>query len=116
MSIPTSPNEMPSEFATDARQIRNMIVSLDQNACVSIHWEIDPRASDAAGENVGEWNVLIENGRRRVETDHHDIVKALWFVTTIAAAQDNEEYVKREAARTAALAKLTTEEKRLLGI
>lgn len=116
MSLPQSPNDMPSELRIDAREIRNMVVSLDQYSCVDIHWECDHRVSEACGENVGEWEVLIEDGPRQIRSKHRDITNALWFVTTLADADSIAAYQAQQEARAAALAKLTTAEKKILGI
>lgn len=112
MNLPQSPEEMPGDWHNDQREIRNALVSLDQYACVDIHWERDFAASEATGENVGEWEVLIESGRRRVTAKHREITNALWYALKVADAA----YEARQAARQAALNKLTPAEKQLLGI
>jgi len=107
---------MPDTFRNDAAAMLDLIRSLDQNDCVSIHWEIDVHASNAAGEKVGEWDITIENGRNRVDVKHPEITNALWFAVQVADAKTGEAYQAQKAARAAALAKLTLEEKRLLNI
>ncbi len=114
--IPQSPNEMPNAFYNDQREIRNMIVTLDRHDCVSINWELDVRASNEAEERVGEWEVLIENGSRRVKAKHADILHTLWFATTVAEQHQTTAYEEQEAKKHAALAKLTAEERTLLGV
>lgn len=116
MNIPASPNEMPSEWHNSPNQVRNCVVTLDQYSRVDIHWERDYAASDAAGENVGEWNVIIENGPRRVTVNHPELTNALWFVTEVSNAQSIAAYHAREESRKAALAKLTPEDRKLLGV
>lgn len=114
--IPQSPEEMPSDWHNDQREIRNALVSLDQYACVDIHWERDHAVSEATGENVGTWEVLIESGNRRVKAAHREITNALWYALKVADAQADAAYEARQASRQAALNKLTPAEKQLLGI
>jgi pantothenate synthetase len=89
---------------------------LDQYACVDIHWECNHAVSEATGENVGEWEVAIESGNRRVTAKHREITNALWYALKVAEAQADAAYEARQAARQAALNKLTPAEKQLLGI
>ena len=116
MNIPKSPSEMPTTWHNNEREIRNAIVSLDQYDCVDIHWERDIAASEATGDNVGEWDVFIESGKRRVTAKHREITNALWFAIHVSHAQEYSAYGEQQAARKAALNKLTPTEKQLLGI
>jgi hypothetical protein len=114
--IPTSPNDMPTEWHNDERQIRNAIVTLDDFSCVDIHYERDHSASDAAGENIGTWEVYLETNGRQVKAKHPEITNALWYALKIAEAQTDAAYQAQQDARTTALAKLTTAEQQLLGL
>lgn len=114
--IPTSPNDMPSEWHNDAREIRNAIVTLDQFSCVDIHWERDIPASDATGENIGEWDILLAAPGRDIKVKHPEITNALWYALQIAEAQTDAAHQAQQQARAAALAKLTPAEKQLLGL
>lgn len=106
---------MPSSWHNDQREIRNAIVTLDQFACVDIHWERDGYDDD--GNPRGEWEISIEtNSGARIQSQHPEITNALWFATTMADAAVQAAYLQRKAARDAALAKLTTEERRMLGL
>lgn len=116
MSIPTSPNDMPSEWHNNERELRNILVSLDQFDCVDICWERDNAASNACGETVGEWSVLIEDGPRTIRAKHTQVTNAIWYASTVAEAQHDEAYEKRQSGRAAALAKLTQEDRKLLGV
>jgi hypothetical protein len=116
MNIPKSPSEMPTNWHNNEREIRNAIVSLDQYDYVDIHWERDIAASEATGDNVGEWDVLIESGKRRVTAKHREITNAIWFAIQVIDAQADADYEIQQAARKAALNKLTLTEKQLLGI
>ena len=114
-TTPNSPNDMPPEWHNDQRQIRNALVTLDQFACVDIHWERD--GYDDEGNPKGEWEIAIEtNSGARIKSQHHEISNALWFATEMADAATQARYLERKAAREAALAKLTTEERRVLGL
>jgi hypothetical protein len=114
-TIPNSPNDMPPEWHNDQRQIRNALVTLDQFACVDIHWERDGYDDD--GNPKGEWEIAIEtNSGSRIKSQHFEITRALWFATQMADAAVQACYLQRKAAREAALAKLTTEERRMLGV
>jgi len=116
MIIPTSPNDMPSKWHNDERQIRNALVTLDEFHCVDIHYERDFSASDAAGKNIGTWEVYLETNGRQVKAKHPEITNALWFALQISEAQTDAAYQAQQQARTAALAKLTPAEKQLLGL
>jgi transcription initiation factor IIE alpha subunit len=116
MKLPESPDDMPSAWHNDQRQIRNAIVSLDEYACVDIHWERDDRATDLTGETVGLWEIAIESGTRRVKSKHPQITNALWFATTMMDAQVQAACEARNAARQAALAKLSPEDRKILGL
>lgn len=115
-TIPASPHEMPSEWHNSPNQVRNCVVTLDQFSCVDIHWERDHSASNATGENVGEWDVLIEDGPRRFRAKHPEITNALWYVTEMANAENEAAYAARQKLRSDALSKLTQEERSVLGV
>lgn len=114
--IPQSPNAMPSTFYNDAEAIRNMLLDFEKNCCVDIHWEQDRPASEAADSIVGEWNVTIEHGSRRVDVKHPEILNALWFAAKLIEAKNESYYEQQRKACHAALAKLTPEERTLLGV
>lgn len=116
MNIPTSPEDMPCEWHNDAREIRNAVVTLDQFSCVDIHWERGVAASCASGENVGTWDVYLEQSNRQVRTSHREITNALWFALQIMEAQTDAAYQAKQKERAAALSKLTPHEQKLLGI
>ncbi len=113
--LPTSPDEMPHDW-DQHHNLRNTILGLGGYPYVSIHYEMDVRKSNALGESVGKWDVEIQVGRKCIKAEHEDIRNALWYVTTLASAVDDAEYERRKKAKSDALAKLTDEEKRLLGL
>ena len=115
-SIPASPDEMPSNWHNSPNAVRNCVVTLDQYSCVDIHWERDHDASEATGENIGEWEVFIEDGNRRFRAKHPELTNALWFVTQIEDHANTAAYQELLKKRSAALSKLTPEEKSILGI
>ncbi len=107
---------MPSSVHNDANWMRNIMVTLNEYSCVSIEWERDEHMTRETGETHGEWNVMIDTGRRQIRAKHEEITNALWYVTTIAEAHLESVYDARIKARAEALAKLTDDEKRLLGV
>lgn len=116
MDLPQSPEDMPSAFHNDANAIRNLIVTLNEFSFVSITWERDDRMTAETGETHGEWEVSIDTGRHQIRTNHPEITNALWYVTTLAEDHLENAYNQQKKAREAALAKLTPDELRLLGI
>ena len=116
MKLPIGPNEMPSAQHNNENWIRNVMVTLDQYSCVSMDWERDEHMTRETGETHGEWNVMIDTGRRQFTAKHAEITNALWYVTTIANAHLESVHDAQVKARAAALAKLTDEEKRLLRV
>jgi|GEM_PF-5376176 len=114
--IPTSPNDMPWDHASkNPHWLRNTLVTLNNYSVVDLHWENDWRESNKTGEPAGEWEMTIETAHgKRFRGKHENIENLLWFVTTLAENADSEAWKKQEADRTAALAKLTPEDRRLL--
>lgn len=115
ITLPNSPNDMPSAFHIDAHGIRNLLMQLHQFRYVSINWEMDTEVSDRAGETVGEWTVNI-GCKRPTFARHAEITNALWYALTIADASATEEYYIWESQRREALDKLTSKERKLLGL
>jgi hypothetical protein len=113
--LPTSPEQMPSSF-DEGNTVRNCLIGLHTFCFVDISWEMDIPASNEAGESVGDWCVEIKVGRTTITGKNAHLPKALWFAYTLADAADSAEYEEREAKKKAARAKLTTEERKLLGI
>ena len=105
---------MPWEVHNDANGLRNILVTLSQYTSVDIHWEADVAASNATGDDIGEWEVELQNGPRRVRVRHAEITNALWYANEKMTSVESAAYEARDAARQAALAKLTPDEKRLL--
>ena len=101
---------MPPEWRRDPRNIQQAITALEEFEFVKL----------AFYRHVGEggsWEIEIEGrGALRVEAAHTQFANALWFAVTMADAAAQEQAEKRKAARKAALAKLTTEERRMLGL
>ena len=107
---------MPSALHNDERWMRNLMVTLNEHSCVTIEWERDHHLTNETGETHGEWNVMIDTGRRQIRAKHEEITNALWYASEIADAHMEAVYDARLKARADALAKLTDEEKRLLGV
>lgn len=115
--LPESAEEMPIAFHNgDDQSLRNCLMSLDTFRAVNINWEMDIKATQATGESCGEWTVDIHTHRRTFTAKHSELTNALWFAHTLADAAYTEAYEQRESARNAALAKLSPEERKALGI
>jgi hypothetical protein len=115
-ALPVSPNEMPHDLACDTNQVRTWMIGLSDFPYAQVNWECNVAASNASGESVGTWEVEIHVNRRTITAKHEEIENALWFAITHANAVDDARYKHHEDTRKAALAKLTDEEKRLLGL
>lgn len=115
-SKPASPNDMPIGYLADhPNWLRNTMVTLNNYSVVDLHWENDWRESNKTGEQAGEWEITIETAHgKRIRGTHEDIENVLWYVTTLADRAEDEDWKKQDAARDAALAKLTPDERRLL--
>ncbi len=113
VKLPEFPDEMPMELCRDEHWLRNVIGSLNGFSCVDIHFESDV---NELGEERGQWEMTIETSRKQCRARHSHFLNALWFVFVHATAADDAAYLERENARAAAMAKLSTEEKRLLGL
>ncbi len=113
---PKSPDDMPWAFeSSNPNWLRNTLVTLNNYSVVDIHWENDWRESNRTGEPAGEWDVMIETPhKKRFTGKHEDIFSALWYVATLAENANCEDWDKQDAARQAALSKLTPEERKIL--
>lgn len=110
-SIDFHPCNMPTSDYNSDGWARNCLSNLDLNDVVDIHWESS--VSDG-GEQWGQWDVCLERSGKRVSVRHDSILQALWAATNQMAHEMDEESKRQEAARSAALAKLTPEERNLL--
>lgn len=116
--MPTSPDSMPWAYSsTNPHWLRNTLVTLNQYSVVDLHWENDWRETERTGEPAGDWHLVIETAQgRRITGQHHKIENVLWYVTALAEHADSEAWNKQRANRESALAKLTAEERHLLGL
>lgn len=116
MTTSRHPDEMPCSFHNDADELRNCLMTLHTFPCVDIHWEQNMDASNALGEIRGKWevNIVARSGTFRAE--HSELTNALWFAFTCAEKYNDDEYERRSNLRQAALAKLTKEERKELGL
>jgi len=117
-AIPRSPDDMPFEqHQQGPNWLRNILVTLNQHSLVDLHWENDWDASNKSGEPEGEWHILVETARgKRISAKHADIENLLWYVDEVASIVHTVTYQEFEAARKAALEKLSEDERRILGI
>lgn len=114
-------HEMPDGVRTDMNWLRNTMVTLDQFRSVRIEFEQNQELSDAYGEGTGEWRVAITapstSGRLNdFVSEGEDFEEVLYDAVTQAERSTDEWYDKCKAAREAALAKLTPEERRILSV
>ena len=110
-TIPNSPNDMPPEWRRDPRNIQQAITALEEFEFVVLTF----CRNDT--DDGGDWEIEIQGrGKLRIKANHRYFPNALWFADKMADAAAQEQAEKRKAAREAALAKLTTEERRMLGL
>jgi len=114
--IPKSPDEMPFTVHSDRNFVANALSSMSGYDCADLHYEIDHSASEAAGETVGQWDGLVEVRGKRFTAKHRDFINVLWYLTTVADEAQEKEYDRQQAIKAVALAKLTAEERRMLGL
>lgn len=107
---------MPSSFHNDANELRSCLLSLGGFTSVEIYWETDVALSNAMGERHGKWMVVIETARNTIRGTHAELTNALWYASTLANAANSGEYERREQARKDALAKLSPEDRKVLGV
>lgn len=115
-------HEMPQEIRCNSEHwLRETLVSLRNFRSASIEWEEDSKLSEAYGEATGDWRVYItaagKDGRYRTfESKGEDLEPVLYDAFTEAEKSEDEWYDNCQKAKQAALAKLTDEEKRSLGL
>lgn len=116
MKPPSDPNEMPIALFNSDKWLREAVFSLGDFDQVYIHFTLDQAASETAGDTVGTWVVSVESGSRIAAGNGKSLPNVLWYVLEHAKHFSQPEQQKQEAIRKAALAKLTDEEKRALGV
>lgn len=116
--LPTSPDAMPfGYFCDNPNGLRNLLLTLHTYSYVDLHWERDWETGRHTGETEGYWNMALSTAHgKRLAASHRNIENVLWYVTTLAEAADSEAWQKQESDRKAALAKLTPDDRRLLGV
>ena len=106
---------------TDQRNtaLRNALNSLSSFEHVEIFRERDHHVEHATGEDTVPWTVCINgtfSSQPRIEVKDDALEDAIIQAEHEASEVDGAEYQKQQANRYAALAKLTPEERRLLGL
>lgn len=104
----TLPHEMK------LRALGSALRSLDCYDVVEIRRERDIHTINKTGEDIEKWEVGICVGRRNVDVESRDLCEAIIEAEHAASAAHDEESMRREATRKAALAKLSPEEQRVL--
>lgn len=114
--LPSRPNDMPWELQCSEAWMHNALTALREYNSVSICWDLDVRQSNTLGEAVGEWSVEIDSRGKRYRGEDEELKPALWYASILADAANSEAFAAQEAAKKAALEKLTPEERKLLGV
>ena len=110
-TIPNSPNDMPPEWARDPRNIQQAMRLLEEFEFVEICYY------QGEADDRGNWGIEIEGrDRLRVKSRHPQFANALWFAVLMADNAAQKAVEARKAARDAALAKLTPEDRKALGL
>ncbi|HEX2656104.1 MAG TPA: hypothetical protein VHN11_20980 [Xanthobacteraceae bacterium] len=99
-----------------ASELLRTLTRLEAFPCVDIHRERDYHVEGATGEDTAQWEVHISAGRKRIEVKRADLGHAIIEAAHQAEEIATAEWQQREAQRTAALAKLSPEERKLLGV
>lgn len=111
--LPKSPGAKPfMDYKQECEYIRNGMYELASMAdSVEIRFEVP---DDDCECHEGKWEVEACRGIKRFVGEHEHFANALWFVLQHLSAKDRSEYEDRERRKSAALAKLTASERRLL--
>lgn len=72
--------------------------------------------TNGTGEAMGYWEVVISAAGEQFRGKSENIQSALWYASECADAARAEMWQRRESDRKKALAKLTEEERKLLGV
>lgn len=116
MSEIKSPNDMPTALYNDGNWLRNAMINLDGFDCVDFHYERDIHLGNYTGDSCGTWEVSIDTKGHHITAKDSDFLKAFWFAYTNADEAYVDVYEARKATRAAILDKLTSEERRTLGL
>lgn len=105
----------------DAQQfniLRQTLNALRIFDCVDIHWERDPIVEEATdGEKSGRgWEIEISTKGRRVNLNGDDLIPCLIAAEHQASDAYDAHAKAIKIKRDTALAKLSPEERRLLGV
>lgn len=83
---------------------------------VSITREMDVYVVNATGEDNAEWEVEIATHRKTVRVKSDDIEEAIISAIDLAEEEEDAAAEERSRKREGALAKLTSEERRILNL
>jgi hypothetical protein len=115
-------HQIPQELQGDPNWLRNILVTLHQFHYVSMEFERNEELSAATGEPQGEWRVTIsapnpKTGRyTEIVSASEDFLEVIYDAVTEAEQMTDEFWEVRRQQKATALAKLTQEERRLLGV
>lgn len=112
---PKFPDEMPAELFGANNYYRNAFVAdLCNFDAVEINYERTDDDDD--DEPRGEWIINAEKGGRSFVARHTEFVNALWFILEHEKAESTRDFDEWRERRKAALAKLTPEDRDILGV
>lgn len=102
-------------------QRKNVLIQtlrgLQSFSYAQIEWQKDQVASQLTGETVGGWAVAVRKHDGGMVTEESDTLEAALIPAIHLLDEANAEYWKqRRAARDAALAKLTPEDRKALNL
>lgn len=105
------PHDMPTEDFNSDRVVRNMICDLNYNdydVFIEREWTSNP--------DEREWCVTIHARSRRIKKKGEHLISVLWATLQEANKVLDEYFEEIEQKRKAALAKLTDDDKKALGV
>lgn len=116
--LPKSPQEMPRMSCDrEGRYLRNAFVGeLSTADYVEIQFNPDDDDCDCHYDDSGEWTVEVCSGAKRFVGKDRNPIRAIWFAIEHLNAKDRSDYENWQSRRSAALAKLTADDKRLLNL
>lgn len=118
-NLPKTTDEIPHDLKYDCNKqsnyMRNAFVGeLSEFESVEIVYNQDSCECD--DDSHGIWSISAYKQGRQFEASDADFINALWFVIEHARAKDNEDYERFERAKAKALSKLSSDDKKILGI
>lgn len=105
------PKDAPENMA--AYEVVNLIDALEAFPSASLSWEQEPNDQ---GEVRGTWHFDVQACKHYISVASPYFKRALWSAVRSAELADDETYLAQKKAYADAMAKLTLEERRVLGL